>query len=158
MGNKLLISPDLCVSCRICEMSCSLEKSGMFNPVKSRIRIKKNKKLQYVPFVCRQCKSAPCEKACPVKDSKPIQRDRDANIVRLDLENCDNCYECVDACSFGAMRIDPHSKQLFKCDLCNGDPECVKWCPTGAIVFTEKEANRGERFQVQGSEVRRFPL
>ena len=35
MGKKFISKPALCVSCRICEMSCSLEKTGTFNPVKA---------------------------------------------------------------------------------------------------------------------------
>jgi len=140
MSKKLLVKPALCVSCRICEMACSLEKSGIFSPVKARIWIQKNKKGQYSPMICRQCKSAPCEKACPVKEAKPIQRDKETGIVLLSLENCIGCYECVYACPFGAMRIDPHEEEVFKCDLCQGDPECVKWCPTGAITLADTKA------------------
>jgi len=40
----------------------------------------------------------------------------------------------VTACQFGMIRIDPETKQAFKCDLCGGDPQCAKWCPTGAIT------------------------
>ena len=46
-------------------------------------------------------------------------------------------YECVKACPFGAMRVDPHTGHVFKCDLCEGDPECAKWCPTGALQFVD---------------------
>ncbi len=144
MSKKLTSKPSLCVSCRICEMSCSLEKAGMFNPVKARIWIQKNKKDQYAPMICRQCKNASCEKACPVEGEKPLKQDKDTGLVSLSLENCTSCYECVKACAFEAMRIDPHTGQVFKCDLCDGDPECVKWCPTGAIQYNdtkEKDAN-----------------
>ncbi len=140
MPKKLLSKPALCVNCRTCEMSCSLEKSGMFNPVKARIWIQKNKKGLDAPMICRHCLAPPCEKACPVEEEKPILRDKQTGIVRVSLKTCIGCYECVSACPFGAMRVDPHTGQVFKCDLCDGDPECVKWCPTGAIQYVDTKA------------------
>jgi anaerobic carbon-monoxide dehydrogenase iron sulfur subunit len=140
MPKKLLSKPALCVNCRICEMSCSLEKSGMFSPVKARIWIQKNKKGLDAPMICRHCLVPPCEKACPVEEDKPIWRDKETGIVRVSAKNCIGCYECVQACPFGAMRIDPHTGQVFKCDLCDGDPECAKWCPTGAIQYVDAKA------------------
>lgn len=137
MPKKLICKPALCVNCRMCEMACALEKSGIFSPVKARIWIHKSKKGQDTPMICRHCLEPPCEKACPVTEGKPIRRDRETGIVRLTPKNCIGCYECVAACPFGAMRIDPHTGQVFKCDLCEGDPECVKWCPTGALQFVD---------------------
>ena len=28
----------------------------------------------------------------------------------------------------------------FKCDLCGGDPKCVKYCPGGALSFEDPDA------------------
>ena len=137
MSKKLLSKPALCVNCRICEMSCSLEKTGMFNPVKARVWINKNKHGQDAPMICRHCLVPPCEKACPVEGEKPIQRDNNKGIVNFSIKNCIGCYECVKACPFGAMRLDPNTGQVFKCDLCGGDPECAKRCPTGAIQYVD---------------------
>ncbi len=33
------ISKDECVGCRICELACSFQKYGLFNPRKSNIRV-----------------------------------------------------------------------------------------------------------------------
>ena len=140
MAKKLTAKPDLCVSCRICEMSCALQKSGMFNPVKARIWIHKNKKGQDQPMICRHCKAPPCAKACPVEGKKPIWKDDETGIVHFNEENCIGCYECVRACPFAAMRIDPNTGYVAKCDLCGGDPECAKWCPTGAVTFVDTKA------------------
>ena len=67
-----------------------------------------------------------------------IFRDNETGIVRISMEDCIGCYECVKACPFGAIRIDPEEETVFKCDLCEGDPECAKWCPTGAIKYVER--------------------
>lgn len=133
MRKKLSTKPSLCVNCRICEMTCSFNKTGTFNPVKARIWTHRNHKGVDMPMICRQCTSPPCEKACPVG---AISRDNESGIVRISLEECIGCYECVKACPFSAIRVDPEG-QVFKCNLCGGDPECVKWCPTGAIKYVD---------------------
>jgi Fe-S-cluster-containing dehydrogenase component len=91
-------------------------------------------------MICRHCLNPPCEKACPVEEDKPIKKDQNTGIVKLFTETCIGCYECVKACPFGAMRINPHSGEVYKCDLCGGDPECVRWCPTGAIQYVDTKA------------------
>jgi Fe-S-cluster-containing hydrogenase component 2 len=34
---------------------------------------------------------------------------------------------CVSACPFGAINVGP-DETILVCDLCNGDPMCVKFC------------------------------
>lgn len=130
---------DLCVGCRMCELSCSFNKIIRFTPVASRIWvIRDEEKGIFDPIICRHCARPPCEKACPVEGEKPIYKDKNTGIVRLIPDRgCIGCYECARACPFGAIRIKPDG-DVFKCDLCDGDPECVKWCPTGAIQFIER--------------------
>jgi len=140
MSKKLYARPALCVNCRICEMACALEKTGLFTPVKARVWIHRNKRGQDSPMICRHCLTPPCEAACPVHGQKPIRRDKETGIVRFFLTGCIGCYECVKACPFGAMRVDPHTGHVFKCDLCDGDPECARWCPTGALQFVDTKA------------------
>jgi Fe-S-cluster-containing hydrogenase component 2 len=36
-------------------------------------------------------------------------------------------------CPFGAISLD--GDRMIKCDLCEGDPQCVKWCATKALEF-----------------------
>ncbi len=39
------------------------------------------------------------------------------------------------------IRIDPVKHVAIKCDLCDGDPECVKRCPEKAVQYIDaKEA------------------
>ena len=35
--------------------------------------------------------------------------------------------------------LHPETGLPLICDLCNGDPACVKRCATGAIVYTDPE-------------------
>jgi Fe-S-cluster-containing hydrogenase component 2 len=50
-------------------------------------------------------------------------------------EACTGCRACVEACPYGVMFFDEDENFALKCDLCGGDPECVKNCAMGAIVL-----------------------
>ncbi len=129
----------LCTGCRTCEMVCSLEKAGEFNPYKSAIWILRDDFSGIdKPVICVHCKVPACEKACPVEIDKPLSIDQQTGaVIFSNPETCIGCYECVKACPFGAIRIDIQSDKIIKCDLCGGDPECVKWCATGAINYID---------------------
>lgn len=129
---KLVSEPFRCVNCRICEMACSLAKAGLFSPAKARIWIHHDQEGAAIPMICRHCKSSACQKACPVGSISMNDKD----IVILDAEGCIRCYQCVTACPFSALKVDCFTGDAIKCDTCDGDPECVKWCPSGAIIFT----------------------
>lgn len=120
----LTVFPDLCVNCRICELVCSLKHTGEFNPYKACLKITRNGDHgPYVPTICRHCHKAACEAACPTKALFYQGR-----IVMLDRTKCIGCLECVRACPFAAIQVGP-SGEIYKCDLCGGDPVCAKYCP-----------------------------
>jgi carbon-monoxide dehydrogenase iron sulfur subunit len=43
-------------------------------------------------------------------------------------------------CPFGMADLYPETGMALICDLCGGDPDCVKRCATGAIVYAETGA------------------
>ena len=55
---------------------------------------------------------------------------------------CRRCEEphCVDACPFGVVALHPRTGLALICDLCAGDPICVKRCATGAIAYEAPDA------------------
>jgi Fe-S-cluster-containing dehydrogenase component len=53
----------------------------------------------------------------------------------------------VDACPFGVVALHPETGLAIICDLCGGDPACVKRCATGAIAYEPVEAGPGIRRQ-----------
>jgi len=60
--------------------------------------------------------------------------------VKIDRELCISCFKCLEACPFGAIFAHPDCPGPIKCDLCGGDPECVKACPKEAIRMIPEEA------------------
>lgn len=133
MVKSLLIDPAKCTGCLQCEMACSLEHTGEFNPARSRIRIFEFEHGLYnVPYACTQCEAAYCLVACPV-DAIGINRETGAKEVAAD--KCVGCRVCVSACPYGTVNFNPVTGKVDKCDLCGGRPRCAEVCPTGAIGY-----------------------
>jgi Fe-S-cluster-containing hydrogenase component 2 len=118
-------------------MACSFEKAKEFNPVKSRVKIMKNEEqgIDY-PVICEHCEDPPCMMVCPVE---AISRDPKTDAVILNEDTCVGCRACMIACPYGAISIDITRRKIIKCDLCNGDPKCAKWCEPGAIQFVRAD-------------------
>ena len=131
---KIIVYPERCTGCRLCESTCALYNDNVNDLSRSRIRIVKEYSVGLAaPIVCRQCKKPPCLKACPVN---AIKKEPDG-LVRIDEELCIGCEACVTECPFGVMIA--LQDKVVKCELCNGDPQCVKYCATAAIEFGDPE-------------------
>lgn len=52
---------------------------------------------------------------------------------------------CMLVCPVGAPHYSVAVGKMEKCDLCDGDPTCVKACPTGAIKYVDVEDAPGDK-------------
>lgn len=146
MQKALLIDPGKCTGCRQCEMACSYEKEGAFNPAKSRIRVFDfHQEGRFVPYTCTQCDQAWCKTACPT-GSIQIDAATGAKVVHENL--CVGCKVCTISCPFGTVNYNADSGKVDKCDLCGGDPACAKACPTAAIVYVDAEQTGFEKMKM----------
>ncbi len=140
MEKVLQVDIEKCVGCRTCEVACSLKNAGESNPTRSRIRVIRYEKTglfhNYVPMVCQQCSNPLCMEACPVNS---ISRNTETGALEVDPDTCVGCRVCSMACPIGGVSIDPATDVAFKCDLCGGDPECVKYCYPEAIEYVPKD-------------------
>jgi len=135
MQRSLSIEPEKCTGCLQCELACSLDNEGVFNPSKSRIRVFKfESEGRFVPYTCTQCAEAWCLKACPV-DAISLDPATGAKVVSDAL--CVGCKVCTIACPFGTINYNQDTGKVIKCDLCEGEPECAKACPTDAITYID---------------------
>ena len=135
MQRSLHIDPLKCTGCLQCEMACSFEHTGAFNPSKSRIKVFSfEHEGRKVPYTCTQCAEAWCMAACPV-DAITIASSTEAKVVIDD--RCTGCKLCTIACPYGTMFLDLDRHKAFKCNLCNGDPACARACPVDAIEWVE---------------------
>jgi len=113
---------------------CSFGRTKTFNPRLSAVTvIDYEEALTSVPVMCMQCDEACCVKVCPVN---ALFRDENG-VIAKNSEKCIVCKMCVSACPLGNMSYSPTTKEVFKCDLCGGDPKCVKFCTSNAIQFVD---------------------
>jgi Fe-S-cluster-containing hydrogenase component 2 len=82
--------------------------------------------------LCLQCDDAACIKVCP---TKALAHNPKTGAVEVDMEKCIKCRMCAIACPFGNITIEPETLNVLKCDLCQGDPACAKFCPTKALEY-----------------------
>jgi len=128
--------PEKCVGCCVCEYACAMKKENTFNPLKSRIRVVRIHPLINLALTCRLCEDPPCVAACP-RDA--LTQSEENGVIMVDEDKCNGCGWCIEACDYGAITLHPENKVVFVCDLCDGDPECVKWCPEEALDFVTSD-------------------
>lgn len=126
------VVPERCVACGKCELACAFAHGTGGSPAVSRIRIYRRGPEAGVPVVCLQCDHAACAAACPVG---AIGWNTKTGALVVDRVKCVNCHLCVAACPFGNMVRDQRDFTVAKCDLCDGNPQCVAFCPTAAIEY-----------------------
>ena len=135
MQKSLNIDPEKCTGCLQCELACSYDNEGVFNPSKSRIKVFKFEDAgRFVPYTCTQCDEAWCMQACPV-DAISLDTATGAKVVSDTL--CVGCKVCTIACPFGTVNYNSSTGKVIKCDLCEGEPACSSACPTAAITYVD---------------------
>lgn len=128
----LTIVPERCSGCRTCEIVCAIHNNKVNNPKKARIRVLSlyPHPVIKMPIVCKQCKDPKCMESCPT-DAIYIEN----GIVKINNSECMGCHACVVSCPFGAIYVHADLDEPIKCELCGGDPQCVKACPKNAIIY-----------------------
>ena len=120
MNIRLKINSKKCSGCRLCEMACSIQHLGVVNTGRSAIRIYKDdlETGACKPVVCIQCKRMLC-----MDDDLP---DQEAYRSRFIWER-----SFAESCPFDALV--EWNDDIYHCDLCGGQAQCVSVCSTGAI-------------------------
>jgi carbon-monoxide dehydrogenase iron sulfur subunit len=136
------VDPSKCTGCGICEYACALEKEeNTLNPLKSRIRIVRMTPLFNFALACRFCEDAKCVTACP---EDALSQSEKTGIIMVNENKCKGCDWCVQACPHGGIAIHSDKGIAVACDLCEGEPKCVEFCPEEALelVCTDEEAEK----------------
>ncbi|MFA4925584.1 MAG: 4Fe-4S dicluster domain-containing protein [Candidatus Aminicenantales bacterium] len=150
----ILVDYNKCTGCRTCETVCSAfnnkvkvgeeELPGLGNPYLANIRVQAFNPDVDIPVACLMCRDNPCIDACPVEPDpktgrKALYRDEKTLAIKNDLARCIGCQSCADACRakrVGAIIPNPQTGNPERmCTLCDGDPQCVKYCPYGALSY-----------------------
>jgi formate dehydrogenase iron-sulfur subunit len=108
--------------------------------------------------VCKHCVQAGCLEVCPT--GAIIRTEFDTVVIQSDT--CNGCRDCIAACPFGVIGMNPVSGTAQKCTLCYDrlqaglEPACSKACPTDSIVFgtiaelRQKAQSRVGKLHAQG--------
>ena len=126
-----MITLDLskCSGCSRCEVNCSFFHSGKIGRSGARIKVVKVEDIGIdYPVVCRQCRERYCTK-CP---EKAIEIG-DLGQVVVSPTLCTACGTCEVMCPIGAIEL--YEEIPHVCDLCGGDPRCVRACTLDAIHY-----------------------
>jgi Fe-S-cluster-containing hydrogenase component 2 len=169
--SMVVVDFNKCTGCRTCETVCSSfnhkevvngkELPGLGNPYLSNIQVYPYNPDVDVPITCLMCDDAPCIEACPVEPDpktgrKAISREGALPVLHNDLKRCIGCESCAEACRkkrVGAIIPNPQThKPERMCNLCNGDPQCVKDCPFGALSHVV-ESTKGRHYGFSPDEV-----
>jgi Fe-S-cluster-containing dehydrogenase component len=141
-----------CIDCRACMVACSVENKIPMN--KTRIWVAGVGLKGEFPalerasmvFHCMHCNEPDCLSACPVG---AYSKRLDSPVI-YDPKKCIGCRYCMNACPFGVPHFD-YDKGLIdgafidKCSMCTQridvglEPACVATCPTGALMFGERD-------------------
>lgn len=119
-----MISPDKCNNCKTCESVCPNSAVNVIAFEDPEVS---------VPIMCMHCEDAACMKVCP---REAISRDENDAVV-VDPARCIGCKMCVSACPMGNIHYSFRQSKILKCNLCNGNPKCAKYCPNRAIEFVD---------------------
>ncbi|MCW4000190.1 MAG: 4Fe-4S dicluster domain-containing protein [Candidatus Bathyarchaeota archaeon] len=136
------VDPSKCIGCGICEYACTVEKGeGIWNPIRSRIRVVRMSPVFNFALTCRGCIDARCVKACP---ESAITQSAVNNLLIIDEKKCKGCDWCIQACPHGGIALHAETGKAIACNLCEGEPKCIESCPEEAleIVSTDEEAEK----------------
>jgi formate dehydrogenase iron-sulfur subunit len=154
----------LCIGCKACEVACkqwnqlpaidggankltgdSYDNTGRLDGMNWR-HVKfieqfsaDRKQAQWLMLsdVCKHCVQAGCLEVCPT--GAIIRTEFDTVVIQADA--CNGCRDCIGACPFGVIEINPVSQTAQKCTLCYDrlqvgmTPACAQACPTASIQF-----------------------
>jgi Fe-S-cluster-containing hydrogenase component 2 len=132
---RLTVRKVQCTGCRLCESVCAAGHAPAFSLREARLRIAQETITEpsFTVSVCRQCAVCPPLAACP---TGALTRDARTGVLHLDPARCPTgCRLCAEACHLGAFH--EGGPGLILCDLCGGDPECVRACYTEALFLSE---------------------
>ncbi len=127
----LIINPEACTGCRMCETACSIQHEQMVRQTQLHIQVVSPSDDFFMPIMCIHCEEAYCMESCHFD---ALEFDNNGIINVID-DNCIICMMCVEACPYGGITYVEEKDTVVKCDLCDGNPACAQYCPTDAITF-----------------------
>lgn len=135
----ILHDPNRCTGCRQCMTACSFKNFNTYNYDLSLCKLILGLHDEFIRIHCHHCSDPMCRAACPVG---AISKDAETGIVTVDKMRCIGCKACSWACPISIPQMQRGLKAMTKCDLCDGDPSCIKVCSAKAIQLVTRRDGR----------------
>ncbi|MCU0859433.1 MAG: hypothetical protein MUE55_02460 [Thermoplasmata archaeon] len=129
----LVFHPDKCDGCLECEKACATAHASSVAANKTRIKVT-NEGGKQKATVCVHCDVCPPSEVCP---SALLEFHDDGKFWTLDEHRCFACMACIPRCPYDGVFFEGEFgvETAYMCDLCMGDPRCIKACPKGALTL-----------------------
>ena len=113
---------------------CSLYHNGAVAPTLANLRVTQATQNAFETSIltCKQCKTPDCYYACQEEGGRAMYIDPDTGARIINEEKCIGCLKCIHACPqypHAPIFFNEDTGTCHKCDLCGGEPQCVKFCP-----------------------------
>ncbi len=158
----VMISRKKCTACHMCELACSLYHEGAYRPSVARLRSECNPTTTEIKgFTCLQTACAKCQEACPegAIETRVVTLEPEGafdsaakfegvsagHVLVVDENKCSNCGDCYDACPYGVIHEHPERKVAYKCDLCDGTPQCIVFCQNPHVLAIDLKIDKADR-------------
>lgn len=131
----IVFDPGKCSGCGACQAVCSFVKTGKIQLSASRIKIKADEEgMPLYAGVCQHCAKPACLTACM---KGIIHKDAETGFVKREASGCIECAACLALCPVGAVVHSKEEEAFLSCDLCGGEPACLKACSSGALMYAD---------------------
>ncbi len=125
---RIKVDKHKCTGCGLCENICSLSHNGFVNKKMSAVRIALDDlgDSVHIPNLCLQCTNMKClESENLTSEEQKIEKTK---FIWLNPQR-------VISCPFNGCFL--YEGKVYRCDLCGGDPQCVKVCTQKALSLKE---------------------
>jgi Fe-S-cluster-containing hydrogenase component 2 len=152
-----------CVACHQCELACSGYHEGTYRPSVARLFSDCNPTTAEIKGrTCLQTGCAKCQEACPqdaietreitvnVDDLAFAGKEKVGGSVKgyvlvVNEEKCTNCGDCYDVCPYDVIKEHPERQKAFKCDLCDGTPQCMTFCQNPFVLAVDLKVDKMDK-------------
>jgi anaerobic carbon-monoxide dehydrogenase iron sulfur subunit len=135
---SIVVQAERCTGCESCVLSCSFAHDETFALADTRIQVDRDEERgRFRPRVCVQCTARPCLESCPVE---ALSLDSKTGAIVVSALLCIGCRQCAAACPVGGIHFGAKDSAPIICDLCQGEPACVRACGKPAVLaFRRRE-------------------
>jgi anaerobic carbon-monoxide dehydrogenase iron sulfur subunit len=155
----VMINNKKCTGCHMCELACSAWHEGAYRPSVARLHVDVNATTIVVKgTTCLQTGCAKCEEACPegaIERHEIVVRAvgleaTPGYVLRVNDALCTNCGTCYDVCPRSVIFEHPDRHVAMKCDLCDGEPQCVAFCQNPNVLAVALKTSKADKVAAAG--------